>query len=304
LEEAKAFSPSHVTGFFQIFDSPTDPLLAGSRGAGVSLRHGVETRVRIKSASRLSVNITINGCDTSSARVSHQVIRAFLSKIEATENLRILVEHSVQAPIGAGFGTSGAAALSLALAMNEVLQLGLSKIESAKLAHVAEVECKTGLGTVIAETFGGLEIRTKPGAPGIGELVQIPVPSGYALVSLTYAPLSTEFYLSDRKSREKINQLGGDLVDRLAEEPCLEHFLQLSRQFSEEIGFTDGRIRAVLEKTDNAGFTCSTPIFGESVFTLADQQELEALLQIFRADQNGGRVMRSEIDFEGARVLH
>ena len=71
------------------------------------------------------------------------------------ENFEIIVEHHVEVPLGAGFGTSGAAALSLALALNEALSLGLSKIEAAQLAHVAEVECKTGLGTVIAETFGG-----------------------------------------------------------------------------------------------------------------------------------------------------
>jgi len=75
----------------------------------------------------------------------------------------IIIKHSINVPIGAGFGTSGAAALSLALALNEVFDLGMSKIEAAQLAHIAEVECKTGLGTVAAETFGGLEIRVKPG---------------------------------------------------------------------------------------------------------------------------------------------
>jgi pantoate kinase len=303
LKGAKAFSPSHVTGFFQIFDSPKDPLLAGSRGAGVSIRQGVETSVRIKPAPNHSTRIKINGCESYSARVSQRVIRTFLSRIERRENLEILVEHKVQVPIGAGFGTSGAAALSLALAMNEALQLGLPKIESAKLAHIAEVECKTGLGTVVAETCGGLEIRTKPGAPGIGEIVRIPVSKDYALASLTFGPLSTKFYLTDRKSREQINKLGGNFVDRLTDEPCVENFLKLSRQFSEKIGFTDGRIRAVLKKTDKAGFICSTPIFGESVFTLTDQQKLKDVLRIFQRDVNGGKIVTSEIDFEGARIL-
>jgi pantoate kinase len=172
MRVATTFSPGHITGFFQICDHSMDPLLKGSRGAGVSLTHGVTTRVSIQKSPKTFVNIGINGNITKSAEVSEHVIKTFLSRIE--ENYIVSVEHTVTIPIGSGYGTSGAGALSLALALNKVFNLGLTRIEAAQVAHIAEVKCKTGLGTVIAETYGGLEIRTKPGAPGIGEIKKTP----------------------------------------------------------------------------------------------------------------------------------
>ena len=43
MTEATAFSPGHITGLFQVFDQSEDPLLQGSRGAGVSITQGVTT---------------------------------------------------------------------------------------------------------------------------------------------------------------------------------------------------------------------------------------------------------------------
>jgi len=42
-----------------------------------------------------------------------------------------------------------------------------------KIAHNAEVNCKTGLGDVLASFHGGFEVRVKPGAPGIGTVEKI-----------------------------------------------------------------------------------------------------------------------------------
>jgi len=275
----------------------------GSRGAGVSLDRGIKTQVKISESPRNSVEIKINGMLSTSAEVSKQVTKSFLSRLGKSQNSRISVEHYVDVPVGAGFGTSGAAALSLALALNEALGLGLSKIEAAQIAHVAEVECKTGLGTVIAETFGGLEIRLKPGAPGIGEIRQISVPKDTTVACLTFGPLSTKKILADRETRERINKLGGRLVDKLMEDPELANFLKLSRQFAEHVGLLSKKVKTVLDATDGTCFICSMPMFGESVFTLVERESLEELVKIYRKHGSDGRIITSEIDFEGARVL-
>ena len=47
MKEFKAFSPAHITGFFEICDNNKEPLLKGSRGAGISLKKGVTTKVKI-----------------------------------------------------------------------------------------------------------------------------------------------------------------------------------------------------------------------------------------------------------------
>lgn len=303
MKEAKAFSPCHITGFFQILDQPANPLHAGSRGAGVSLSRGVETVVKVRKAVKGSLQVRINGFGSNSVEVSKHVVEAFLSRFKQMENFEIIVKHHIEVPIGAGFGTSGAAALSLALALNDVFGLDMSKIETAQIAHVTEVECKTGLGTVIAEAFGGVEVRVKPGAPGIGEIKHVPVPKDYVVACLTFGPLPTKKFLTDEETRKRVNEFGGKLVDKLIEEPNVKNFMNFSRQFTEHIGLMTQRIRRILHAADNADFICSMPMFGESVFTLIKQESLEELLQIFRKYSPDEKIIVSEIDFEGARLL-
>ena len=57
-------------------------------------------------------------------------------------------------PLGCGFGLSGAAALATAYALNEYLSLGKAREALAMIAHVAEVENRTGLGDVCSHTMG------------------------------------------------------------------------------------------------------------------------------------------------------
>jgi pantoate kinase len=303
MEEAKAFAPCHITGFFEIFDRPANALQAGSTGAGISLEKGVTTVVRARNASKSSLHIGINGSSSDSADVSEHVIDAFLSRFGKMKNSDIVVEHHVEFPIGAGFGTSGASALGLALALNEAFGLGLSKIEAAQLAHVAEVECKTGLGTVIAETFGGAEIRIHPGAPGIGQMKSMSVQKGCAVACLIFGSLSTRKFLADKKTRKRVNELGGKLVDKLVERPSVANFMKLSRQFTEHVGLVTDKVRVVLEAADKAGFVCSMPIFGESVFTIVEGESLQELLEIFRRYGSDKQIATSGIDTEGARLV-
>jgi len=303
MKEAAAFAPCHITGFFQILDQPTNLLHAGSKGAGVSLSRGVKTIVKIRKAMKDSLQVKINGFASNSAEVSKHVVDAFLSRFKQMENFQIIVEHHVDVPIEAGFGSSGAGALSLALAVNDVFGLGMSKMEAAQMAHVAEVECKTGLGTVIAEAFGGVEVRVKPGAPGIGEIKNVPVPKDYVVACLTFGQLPTKKFLTDEEIRKRINEFGGKLVDKLIEEPNVTNFMDFSRQFAEHIGLVTEKTRRTLNATDNANFICSMPMFGEAAFTLIKQEFLEELLQIFRTHSPDGKIIVSKIDFEGARLL-
>ncbi len=303
MKEAAAFAPSHITGIFQICDNSVDPLQVGSRGAGVSMSLGVRTMVRAATALRNSVRIRINDVVSDSAEVSENVVKAFLFSLEKVKAYDLTVEHHIDPPIGAGLGTSGAAALSLALALNEALRLDLSKIEAAQRAHRAEVECRTGLGTVIAETFGGAEIRTKPGAPGIGEIKLLRTPKETRVACLVFGPMSTKRYLTDPESRRRINNCGEKLVDELTKTPTIDEFMKLSRQFAEEVGLITDRVRNILDFTDDAGVICSMPMFGESVFTITDPENVKSALHIFCTEGSQGRVLLSKVDCVGARLI-
>ncbi len=302
MREFAAFSPGHITGIFRIHDQPEDPLRKGSWGAGVSIARGVTTTVHIRNSSKNSFKIRINGETAKSAMVSGHVINIFLSW--AKKNYKIVVDHDVGIPIGSGFGSSGAGALSLALALNEAFGMGLSRVKAAQAAHIAEVECKTGLGTVIAEASGGLEIRIEPGGPGVGEVRKIPVEDYYVVACVSFGPISTKEVLNDEELRQRINEFGGKLLGQLTAEPKPYTFMKLSREFAEHIGLISPRIRKVLRETASEGLTCSMAMLGESVFSLVKRDDLEELLKIFRKHAPSEHsIIASEIDLRGARLL-
>lgn len=303
MRVAKAFSPSHITGFFQIVSESRNPLFVGSRGAGVCLKCGVKTLVKIEKASRFKFQVSINGLVSGSAEVSRHLINMFSSRFKDVRNSEILVEHYVDVPVGAGFGASGSAALSLALALNEAFGLGMSRIEAAQLAHVAEVECKTGLGTVAAEVFGGVEVRVKAGAPGIGQIIRIPAPKDCVVVCLTLGSLSTKRILTDNDVCRRVNIYGGQLVDKIVEAPNLSNFMSFSRYFADRLGLVSDRVRKIFNAADEAGFVVSMPMFGEGAFTICEKSSLRDILNFLRKFESQGRIVVSEVDFTGARVL-
>lgn len=298
MKEASAFSPGHLTGFFQICDEPEDPLLKGARGAGFSITRGVHTKVKADSSDRNSVTISING-EVTIAEVSENVVARMVSGLD--KPYRVRVEHEVETPIGAGFGSSGGGALSLALALNEALGLGLSRPEAARVAHVAEIECRTGLGTVLAELTGGFGVLVKPGAPGIGEAVKFSH-GGLSAVCLTFGPIPTEEALSDPVLRRRINELGGKFVDELHRDQRSELFMQLSRRFAEHVGLITPRLRAVLEKADEAGILCTMAMFGEVVFSLVESERVDRVVEVFRQAAPWHDILVAEIDDNGARL--
>ncbi|MCW4053052.1 MAG: GHMP kinase [Candidatus Bathyarchaeota archaeon] len=301
MKVAQGFAPAHVTGIFKICDESDEPAYQGSIGAGISIKRGVRTKTTIDESSKKRLEIWINGQKTASANVSEMVIKDFLSQVSIEAGLK--VEHYAEVPLGGGFGSSGAGALSLALALNEVLELGLTRIQAAQKAHTAEILCKTGLGTVIAETFGGLEIRTKPGAPGIGEVKHIPLGSDYVFASLSLGSLPTGKALSNRNLRALINKWGHEFMCRIMARPTLENVLSFSRKFAENTGLITKQVRRVLQQTDAAKITCAMPLFGEGVFSVVKQCEIEKLVKIFGKHATPEDIIVCEIDFEGAKLI-
>jgi pantoate kinase len=187
--------------------------------------------------------------------------------------------------------------------LNEVLGLGMSKLEAAQIAHVVEVECKTGLGTVIAETFGGFEVRVRPGAPGIGEIRCLPTPEDTFVACHVFGPLSTRVALTNHETRARINRLGGELVRELVKTPTIVNFMKLSRRFAEQVGLITEKVRRILVAADEAGVICSMPMFGESAFTVTDKNGVEPILRLFRESAQGGQTILSQVNHEGARIL-
>jgi len=261
-----SFSPCQITGFFSIHDTPSDPLKIGSTGVGVNLQQGVTTSVRISRAPRAKLAISFNGKPLAHPVVSRAVVQEHLER--SSETMRVNVSHKGILPMGCGYGTSGAGALSLSLALNRALGSQLSNIEAAQIAHKAEVKHKTGLGTVTSAFYGGLVIRTRAGAPGIAEVKRIIPSSSLRVVSGAFGPISTASVLTDSGLRKRINLCGRGLVSLQVKSPETSTFIRLSRRFADCLGIFSPRLRGAIANMQRRQIMSSMMMIGESLFTV------------------------------------
>jgi len=207
-------------------------------------------------------SVAINGRKTA-APVSREVIGRFSALLGRP--ISVAVSHSCPIPIGSGFGASAAGALSLALALNEEFGAGLSPLECARIAHEAELACKTGLGGVIAEFTGGFVLRRKPGEFDAAE--RIPLPRGYSIVFAHLAGMQTRRVITDPDWRKRINAAGEGKLKEFCRRSTPERFMELSRSFAFETRLASGRIGRILE----AAPACSMTMLGRAVFSLTDE---------------------------------
>ena len=107
-----------------------------------------------------------------------------------------------------GFGTSAGGALTTGLAVKEAIELPLTYNQIGKIAHVAEIQCQTGLGTVSSLTFsGGCVLVVEAGAPGICQIDRIPITSDYVIVGGYLQTKIPKTILSSPEKKKEINTL-------------------------------------------------------------------------------------------------
>ena len=294
-----AFSPGNITGFFEKPNDKknqnTDLLFYGSKGAGFSFKKGVTTSVELYKSKNKWYQIYINNLLTNNAEVSEWVAQYYLDKFDFTYYIKI--NHFIDIPIGYGLGTSGAAALSLSYALNKALDIKFLKEQAAQIAHIAEIECNTGLGTVISEFYGGLEIRTSFGAPGIGKVTKIEL-DNYKAIILCISPLSTKKILSNYSNNANI--LGKKMVERLLLSKDVNSFLRMSYEFADFLGLTKGLCAKPIEELNNCGIDCSIGMFGETIFTLVPPNEISTVTSVLKKFR--GTLIVSDIDNRGAVI--
>ena len=243
------FVPGHVTGFFNI-ENHEISLKHGSCGAGFLLSRGVKST--ISPSDRLSIDVN-QGDET--------VIEEVLKILEIDDTFKIT--QDIQLPIGAGFGTSAASAFSLTLAINEFLNLGYSQELCGQIAHMAEINLGAGLGDVIAQTGKGIVLRTKPGAPGIGEIESFR--KDVFIAYKTFGTIKTSDIISDPHHREVLSQVGLKYLELFEKETTLENFLSFSNSFSIETELMSDEVRNLVDY-----FNSSEDILGSSMAMLGN----------------------------------
>ena len=295
---ATAFCPAHITGFFKAELNKKDSKQLGSLGAGFSIQKGVKTTVTIRNKTKHDISnftIKVNGFESGDMKVSELVLSKF-----STKTKYVNVMHKIDVPVGYGFGSSAAVALSLAIALNDALDYKLSKIQVAQIAHDVEIECKTGLGDVLASYYGGFEIRDKPGAPGIGHVQKISL-NKISIIMICFSPISTSKFIKEKLPQ--INGLGGKMVSKLLESKNYEHFQEMSLEFAKYVNVMTPRMNKVVDELSQNNIKCGIALFGETIFSMIPKENENKVLKILEKFSDG-IIIKSELDDTGARVLN
>jgi len=276
---ARSFSPAHISGIF-IIDIGKSPSFSGSMGCGLCLEDGAETKVSLASKTEIKINGIFDEAVTTQ------------SVVKLMSPIPVLVETKLNIPVGCGLGASGAGALSTALALNEALSLNRTLGEVAKIAHIAEVANRTGLGDVTGQTFGGLVLRYKAGAPFSENIDKIPC-GDFIISWVSFGGISTKSVLTDDLKKKSINRAGKSRFKELLKKPTLLNFFEQSYAFAKDIELMSHEVREAIEAVEAVGGLASQAMLGNTVFAINEGGALSEF----------GDVHKSRISHAGARML-
>jgi pantoate kinase len=309
IRTAQAFAPGAISSFFEICDTQngkpiTDLERMGAIGGGFGLEKGVHTKVSVQESQNNSVDIFINFKLVPQAKTTKKVAEALLA--QTNKKYAVIIEHQVEVPIGTGFGTSACGALTAGLALKKALALPLTYNQIGKIAHVAEIENQTGLGTVSALTFtGGCVLVVEPGAPGICQIDRIPITPNYMIVAgFFYSKMPKKTVLSSPERKQQINFYGRKTLQTILAKPSLENFLDSCWEFSQKAGFATENVRQLVSLAKkNGAIGAAQNMLGEAVHALVLEENVEQVAEAFKQVLPSQQVIVSKVDFQGARLV-
>lgn len=305
---SKAFSPAGISSFFEICDQTPDgrPMRdldrVGARGGGFGLKKGVFTEVNVAESKAKNIKIFINGRHAPEAETTQTTVDMLLEKVD--KQYSIEVKHTVEVPIGAGFGASAGGAVGTALALCKALNLNLTYREIGRIAHVAEVKCKTGLGTVSGIMFGGCVLVLEPGAPDHGAVDRIPIQPDYHIVAGVFQPRLTREFLKSTKKRAIINKMGRKTLERILAEPSLDNFMLSCREFAEKTRLATNRVRKLMTAAEETGAVgAAQNMLGEAVHALVERDKVKNVIAAFQRVLPPDKIVVAEVSLQGAQLV-
>ena len=307
-ENAKAFSPAGISSFFEICDRTANgkPIVdlerVGARGGGFGLIKGVLTEVSVSESKQSSIQVLISGKSFPEAETTKTVVMNILEKLD--KKYTVTVNHHVEIPIGTGFGSSAAGALGTAFALSDALGLHFTYNQLGRIAHVAEVKCRTGLGTVGPLLLGGCIITVEPGAPGYAVIDRIQITADHWIVAGVFEPWLTKEVLASPEKRKRVNEWGRKTVEAILAEPSLENFLKASKEFAVETGLATERVKKLIASAEKAGaIGAAQNMVGEAVHALTTPENVNSVLQVFKKVLPNEKVLSGKVDLQGVRLL-
>ncbi len=305
--------PHRLTGFFEIVDTYKGagilaPERIGSRGAGISLSAMGTTIIKSQdmNESKESIcDIYINGEKLNhKAETSYYIFRHYKTLMKSPKKIEI--HHDFELPVGCGYGASGSGALGTAYGLNNLLDLNLTRYEVGKIAHIAEVVNKTGLGTICGLLCSGLCVLKEPGYPCTYE--RIPVPKDIKVICTSFGKISTKSILSDQLFQSKIKKAGKLIIKKFLTNPNIKAFMDLSLEFIKKTELLDvlglETTKNLIEDLNKEKiFGASMNQLGRSVFAVCRERNVSDILQIFESYQPSGDIFNLSVNEHVVKFL-
>ncbi|ASJ08035.1 pantothenate kinase [Thermococcus siculi] len=267
----RSFVPAHITAFF-VPRFNDDPLRAGSLGAGVNLSKGTTVFASVETGTlERHIHVAFNGepVKKGEALITYSVAEelvpgGFLGEVEIWQYFDF--------PNGYGFGNSAGGALGTALSLSYAF--GGTWLKAAQTAHRHEVLNKGGLGDVVAQLAGGIEVRVKAGGPGIGVVDNLFF-EDYRVLVVPLGRLSTREVL-DGDVVKAIEREGKLALESLLRDPRPERMMALARGFAENTGLLSGELLELARQLDRVLSNPSSMIMlGKGLFALVREKEID-----------------------------
>ena len=289
---SEAFCPGHITSLFYPPEPGPSPETTGSRGAGTCISLGARASVDVEN-SKVTAIVPIG--DT---RLNPVVVMALGEYLTLTSDpVQVRLGLDLELPVGQGFGMSGAMTFASLVALEAELGLVDGNIDALlALAHSAEVAFSTGLGDVVAQARGGIDVRVREGLPPSGE-VRVIKHDASLLVAWGSEPLHTRSVLEDPEARKRLERACLPHLEAIEESPDLEWLLEAGWAFAQEAGLVSEAVKLMTTICEVHG-RASQVMLGNSVFAAGD---LDAMAEDLGAEGISYRI--TIIDNDGVRLV-
>lgn len=256
--KATAWAPGNLSLLFAVVPDE-DPAKMGSLGMGFTVDKGVTAEVTIGE----KTSIMFNGAPILLPTVE-DAVRSLTDK-------SVIISLTSELPIASGFGVSGASTLSSLHAINALLDMKKEPLELAKIAHIAEVVNKTGLGDVANQALGGFGVKFV--ASSQFTIERLPL-VGTPVYCLSKGKIETSSILSNPQIIESINAKGHESLATIkgwmdeGRTITFADALTISKTFVESTGLlTLTSIIPIMREVESKGGHASMIILGDAVMS-------------------------------------
>ncbi|ASJ16141.1 pantothenate kinase [Thermococcus chitonophagus] len=272
----RAFVPAHITAFF-VPVIKENPQLSGSLGAGINLNKGTNVFLNTEEASlERHIHVAFNGepVKREQAKITYYVTEKMLPEDFVGE---VEIWQYFDFPNGYGFGNSAGGALGTALTL--AYKFGKTLLEAAKIAHEAEVIHGGGLGDVVAQLTGGIDIRIREGGPGVAVVDNI-LRDEYKVLVVPLGRLKTRDVLSS-DIVHVISREGKKSLDTLLKNPTPETLMNEARRFAEATNLMDEELKEISREIDKViSLQSSMIMLGKGLFALIKEGEVDKVKEL------------------------